>query len=58
VEAGLQAPTNLAELADCASESRVVADLLGLALSPEYAEIRFRVSRRVADSGSSGQHRI
>ena len=44
-EAGLTAPTTLGGLAECASSSAAVADLLGLALSPEYAELRFRVSR-------------
>ena len=44
-EAGLTAPTTLGGLAECARSSAAVADLLGLALSPEYAELRFRVSR-------------
>jgi hypothetical protein len=42
-EAGLPAPTTLAELADRAVKSGPVADLLALALSPEYAELRFRM---------------
>lgn len=44
-EAGLSPPTSLAGLAECARSSTAVADLLGLALSPEYAELRFRISR-------------
>ncbi len=43
-EAGLEPPGSLAELADRAAQSPAVADLLGLALSPEYAELRFRTS--------------
>lgn len=45
VEAGLEAPHSLSGLADCAAAAPVVADLLGLALSPEYAELRFRAAR-------------
>ncbi len=42
VEANLSAPRSLSDLAGCAAESPAVADLLGFALSPEYAELRFR----------------
>ena len=42
LESGLEPPRHLAELATCAGQSAAVADLLGLALSPEYAELRFR----------------
>lgn len=41
-EFGRPVPTNLAELAESARASAAVADLLTLAVSPEYAEIRFR----------------
>ena len=42
LELGMDAPRHLNELAECAARSPAVADLLGLALSPEYAELRFR----------------
>jgi hypothetical protein len=42
-EVGMAPPTNLIELAGCAAANPAVSDLLGLALSPEYAEVRFRV---------------
>lgn len=42
-ENGMTPPTNLSELAECAATNPAVGDLLGLALSPEYAEVRFRV---------------
>jgi hypothetical protein len=42
-EAGLVPPRSLSALGDCAASSSAVGDLLGLALSPEYAELRFRV---------------
>src|SRR5690606_5648732 len=41
-EVGLAPPTNLEELAAGAAASPAISDLLGLALSPEYAEVRFR----------------
>lgn len=44
LEAGLDPPGTLSELADRAARSSAVSDLLGLALSPEYAELRFRTS--------------
>lgn len=43
-ESGMTPPTTLPELADRAKKSGAVADLLGLALSPEYAELRFRTA--------------
>ena len=44
-ESQLPVPQTLAELAECASRSAPVADLLGLAISPEYAELRFLEQR-------------
>jgi hypothetical protein len=41
-EAGVAPPSNMEELGIVAGKSAAVADLLGLALSPEYAELRFR----------------
>jgi tetratricopeptide (TPR) repeat protein len=43
-ESAMTPPTTLAELAERASKSAAVADLLALALSPEYAELRFRTA--------------
>lgn len=45
MEAGLEPPEKLSQLAVCAGQSPAVADLLALALSPEYAELRFRANR-------------
>jgi len=41
-EASLAPPRTLSELAERAHASDAVADLLGFAISPEYAELRFR----------------
>lgn len=43
-ESALAPPATLAELAERASKSAAVADLLALSLSPEYAELRFRTT--------------
>lgn len=41
-QAGIEAPSNMVELARVAAEYPSVADLLTMAISPAYAEIRFR----------------
>jgi len=43
--AGIASPRSLAELAQAARIAPAVADLLQLAVSPEYAELRFRTGR-------------
>jgi len=43
--AGIAPPRSLAELAQAARVAPSVADLLQLAVSPEYAELRFRTGR-------------
>jgi hypothetical protein len=43
--AGVASPRSLAELAQAARVAPSVADLLQLAVSPEYAELRFRAGR-------------
>lgn len=43
-EVGRTPPVTLEELADVARDLESVADLVGLALSPEYAELRYRTA--------------
>jgi hypothetical protein len=42
---GIAVPRNLSELSRAAASSPAVLDLLMLAISPEYAELRFRTAR-------------
>ncbi len=52
-ESGVTPPSSLAELSARARELPAVADLLGLAISPEYAELRFHERMPSASTRSS-----